>query len=507
MKRDGNCTSIWQPTTADYTATAFNAGDQYDVVIIGAGITGVTTALMLQQAGKSCLVAEAANAGFGSTGGTTAHLNTLYDTPYYQMIKDFGEEKAILMAEGAKAAIGVIKNNISNHNIDCAFEEKKGYLFSLDEKQDKELENILSSANQVGVSMNFTDANPFPIPHIRVAEVPGQAQFNPITYLFGLIKAFEKAGGKLVENCRVTEIKEGEILEVHTSLGVVKAGAAIYATHIPPGVNLLHFRCAPYRSYAIGVRLKYEDYPLALGYDLNDPYHYYRSQEIDGQNFLIIGGEDHKTGHEENTEECFLRLESHARTYFRVEEIAFRWSSQYYEPNDGLPYIGNLPGHDKKVFVATGYGGNGMIYGTLAGLILSNLLVNGESNYRQLLDPNRLKPIAGFTNFVKEGADVVKELVSGIFPPEKLKQLSELAIGEGKIVKYEGHAMGIYKDESGKLHAVNTACPHIKCSVGWNSAEKSWDCPCHGSRFTYQGKLLTAPAVKDLQSIDLTSLD
>ncbi|MEO5893610.1 MAG: FAD-dependent oxidoreductase [Ferruginibacter sp.] len=507
MKRDGACKSIWQTSLGDYKSSILEENIVYDVIIVGAGITGVTTALSLQKAGKLCLLAEAVNPGFGTTGGTTAHLNTFYDTPYYKIIKDFGEENAKLVAQGAKAAIGLIKSNIAEHAIDCAFEEKDGYLFSLDEKQEKELENIVESANRVGVKMEFTNENPFPIPHLKVAHIPEQSQFNPIQYLNGLLEAYNEAGGKFVENCRVLEIKEGDILEVHTSLGLVKARAAVYATHIPPGINLLHLRCAPYRSYVLGLKLTYEDYPIAMGYDMDDPYHYYRTQVIDGEDYLIVGGEDHKTGHEENTEACFLRLESHARKFFRVEEVSFKWSSQYFEPNDGLPYIGHLPGHEKNVYVATGFGGNGMIYGTLAALSLSNILVNGESIYQKLLDPNRIKPIAGFSNFIKEGADVVKQLVSSIFPAEKLAGLSELAKGEAKIVKYEGHAMGIYKDEHGTAHAVNTVCPHIKCSVSWNTAEKSWDCPCHGSRFSYDGDLLTAPAVKGLQKIDLSELD
>ncbi|MEO6732041.1 MAG: FAD-dependent oxidoreductase [Ferruginibacter sp.] len=505
MKRDGTCRSIWQSVTANYQSTVITATNEYDVVVVGAGITGVTTALFLQQAGKSCILVEAANPGFGTTGGTTAHLNTFYDTPYYRMIKDFGEEEATLMARGAGAAISLIKSNIANHDIDCAFEEKDAYIFSPNEKQNKELDDLIESAKRVGVSMEYTTDNPFPIPHLKVAHIPGQAQFNPMQYLAGLLKAYDEAGGKLIENCRVTEIKEGGILEVHTSQGTIHALSAIYATHIPPGVNLLHFRCAPYRSYVLGVKLKNNEYPAALGYDMNDPYHYYRTQNVDGQNYLIVGGEDHKTGHDENTEFCFRRLESHTRGLFPVEEIVFRWSSQYYEPADGLPYIGTLPGGGGNIYVATGYSGNGMIYGTLAGLILSNILVNGESIYQKILDPNRIKPIAGFSNFVKEGADVVGKLVSGMFPAEKLKELDSLANDEGRVVKYEGHTMGIYKDMEGQLHAVDTVCPHVKCTVIWNAAEKSWDCPCHGSRFSIEGELLTVPAVSDLEKIELAN--
>jgi glycine/D-amino acid oxidase-like deaminating enzyme/nitrite reductase/ring-hydroxylating ferredoxin subunit len=504
MKRDGACTSIWQTSAENYSSSSILDNKEYDVAIIGAGITGVTTALLLQKAGKSCILLEAQNPGFGTTGGTTAHLNTFYDTPYHQIIKDFGEENARLMAQAAKSAIGLIKNNIETHKIECSFEEKDAYLFALNEKQSKELGEIIEASNKVGVHMEATDNNPYPIPHLTTAIIPGQAQFNPMHYLYGMLQAFEEAGGKLVQNCRVVDSEEGDILQLHTSLGTVKTRNAIYATHIPPGVNLLHFRCAPYRSYALGVKLKFDEYPSSLGYDMDDPYHYYRTQEIDGENYLIAGGEDHKTGHEENTDACFRRLESHVRTYFRVEEISFRWSSQYFEPADGLPYIGHLPGHGKNMYVATGYGGNGMIYGSLAGLMLSNIIVNGESIYEKLLNPNRVKPMAGFSNFVKEGADVVKLLVKGLFPAEQLKEISGMAAGEAKVVKYEGHVMGLYKDDSGELHAVNSACTHIKCTVGWNGAEKSWDCPCHGSRFSYDGEVLTAPAQKNLQLIDIS---
>ena len=503
MKRDGNRTSIWQHSVEDSERLDIIDSKEYDVVIIGAGITGVTTALLLQQAGKSCIIAEAKNPGFGTTGGTTAHLNNFYDTPYSKIIKDFGEDDALLMAQGAKAAIGLIKTNIETQQIDCDFEEKDAWLFAVDEKQNKMLDDIVSSANKVGVLMEYTDKSPFPIPHLKLARVPGQAQFNPMRYLNGLLEAFSNAGGKLIQQCRVTDIIEGDVLSVETTLGTIRARNAIYATHIPPGVNLLHFRCAPYRSYAMGVKIKFDEYPNGLGYDLNDPYYYYRTQEIDGEQYMIIGGEDHKTGHEDNTEQCFRRLESHIRTHFRVEEISFRWSSQYFEPTDGLPYIGNLPGKGSNLYVATGYGGNGMIYGPLAGLILSNILVNGESIYQELLDPNRLKPMAGFTNFVKEGADVVKQLVGALLPTEKLKEIADLAAGEARVVKLDGQVMGLYKDEQGALHAVNSACTHIKCTVNWNGAEKSWDCPCHGSRFSYDGEVLTAPALKPLQKVDI----
>jgi Rieske Fe-S protein len=235
-----------------------------------------------------------------------------------------------------------------------------------------------------------------------------------------------------------------------------------------------------------------------------DPYHYYRTQEIQGIKYLIAGGEDHKTGHENNTEQCFNRLESHVRSIFDVGEVTYKWSSQYYEPADGLPYIGHLPGHPDNRYVATGFGGNGLTYGTLSAIVLKDLITTGTSPYEKLFDPNRIKPVAEFTNLVSATADVVKNLVTGRIFKEKLETIADLAHGEGKVVKYEGHTVGLYKDENGKLYAVNPDCPHMHCSVAWNGAEQSWDCPCHGSRFSAEGKVLTAPTVENLEIVKLT---
>ncbi len=272
-------------------------------------------------------------------------------------------------------------------------------------------------------------------------------------------------------------------------------------------MNLLHFRCAPYRSYVIAAKLKNEaDYPDALAYDMYDPYHYYRTCEINGEKYFIAGGEDHKTGHEDNTEAIFTKLEAYVRNFYEIDEVAFRWSSQFYNPADGLAYIGHLPGHPNNMFVATGYGGIGMSNSHIAARLLTDLILTGESEYRKLFDPNRIKPVAGFQEFTKEAADVVGHLIGGAFPKEKLEELADLAPGEARVVNYEHHSIALYKDEDGHLHAVNPACTHIKCMVNWNAAEKSWDCPCHGSRFSYDGEMLTAPARKDLEVLQVEEL-
>jgi glycine/D-amino acid oxidase-like deaminating enzyme/nitrite reductase/ring-hydroxylating ferredoxin subunit len=507
MKRDGAKTSLWQDKMPDYISKTQAIGDKiFDVMIVGGGVTGITTALELQKAGKSCIVTEAHSLCFGTSGGTTAHLNTFFDTTYDQVQSDFGEDNAQLLANAASKALELYRSNVETYAIDCGYEQKDGYVYSQDEKQTEELQKMFESSKKAGVDVAYTDRIPVPIEFAKAIVYREQANVHASRYVFALAKAFEDAGGVIVQNCRVEDFKGDHTLEVQTSQGVIKANVLIWATHIPPGINLLHFRCAPYRSYAMAVTLNDETYPDGLAYDMYDPYHYYRTQEIDGKKYLIVGGEDHKTAHEQNTDMCFTRLEAHVRTYFNVKEIAFQWSSQYFEPADGLAYIGHLPGNPDNVLVATGYGGNGMTYSHIAAITFRQLITTGESEYAKLFDPDRLKPVAGFANFVKENLDVVKEFIGKRLSKEKLSELTELAPGEGKVVKYEGKSLAIYKDENGELHAVNPVCTHAKCTVGWNTVEKSWDCPCHGARYTADGEVLTGPARMGLEIVELKEL-
>lgn len=508
MKRDGACTSLWQKNVETYSPKHTELKDNtFNVLIVGGGVTGITTALLLQKAGKRCMVAEAHNLCFGTTGGTTAHLNTFLDTSYDQIRSRFGEEDAQVIARATASALDLYRSHIEEYKIDCGYAQKDGYLFAQDEKQAEELEKIYEASRQAGVDVAYTDRIPVPMEFTKAIVYHEQAQIHPVRYVHALAKAFEAAGGVIVQDCRVLDVKETDkTLEVETSQGQVTTGSLIWATHIPPGINLLHFRCAPYRSYAMAVTLKNNAYPDDLSYDMYDPYHYYRTQEVDGKKYLIAGGEDHKTGHEENTEACFAKLEAHLRTHFEVDEIVHKWSSQYFEPADGLAYIGHLPGNPEQVLVATGFGGNGMTYSHVAAITLTQMIISGRSDYEKLFSPDRVKPVAGFVNFVKENADVIKEFVGKRLSKEKLTTLADLAPGEARVVKYEGKSLAVYKDESGELYALNPVCTHAKCTVGWNSAEKTWDCPCHGARYSILGDVLTGPARKGLEVVLLQDL-
>lgn len=501
MYRDGARKSIWQEEIRKFS-TETDLSPLFDVAIVGGGITGVSTALTLQESGQQCIILEAANIGFGTTGGTTAHLNDFFDTTFAQTIQDFGLEHAKLYAESGKDAIGIIENMIDRYKISCDFTRKPAYLFALDEKQEEQLKTIVEGAAKVGHEMSYMNEIPFPIPFKEAVLIPGQGHFHPIKYLKGLCDAFIQTGGAIQENCRCEHHDEqDDFVTLTTSKGEIRAKNVIYATHIPPGINLLHFTNAPYRSYVMAFRLKDNKYPWELGYDLCEPYHYYRIQELDGENLLIAGGEDHKTGHSDNTGACFSRLENYVRKYFNVETVYYSWSSQYYEPVDGMPYIGKLPGSKNRIFVATGFRGNGMIFGTLSAQILHDLILTGKSKYGDLFNPSRIKPMAGFSDFVKENATVAFDFIKDKIFADRIDSYLEIKEGEAKVIRYESESYALYKESDGTLHLLKSTCPHAGCEVRWNGAELSWDCPCHGSRFNVNGKILTGPATKGLQKI------
>lgn len=504
MNRDSTTISPWQENIPGFSPDSFAKEDFiYDVIIVGGGITGLTSALLLQKAGKKCLLIEAKNIGFGTTTGTTAHLNTMMDTSYDQIISDFGEESARMVHKITNQAIQLIETHVKEYNIECDFQYKKGYLYAEDDDQAKELDKIYEGSRKVGVDIGYSNEIPLPVPFTKAISFGEQAQFQPAKYIIGIANEFEKLGGIILHNCRVLNRIDGDEVTVETQKGNYKCIDLVYATHLPPGVNLLHFENTPYRSYVITAKLKDGNYPDALVYDMQDPYHYYRTYTEGNEKFLILGGEDHKTGHEENTEKIFRNLEAYLQKYYQVESIVHRWSSQYYEPADGLPYIGHTPGLTNHVYVATGFSGNGMTWGTASSLILFDLLTKGKSEYEPLFKPSRINVKASISEVVKENIDVVGHFVGDWLSVKKIPTLLDIATNDAKVVKYEGKIAAIYKDSQSQIHAVNPACTHLKCSVLWNSSEKSWDCPCHGSRFSFDGEVLVGPARKDLEAINL----
>ena len=328
---------------------------------MGAGITGISTALMLQRSGKQCLIIEAAKFGFGTTGGTSAHLNTFFDATYPEVESDFGKNAARLLADAGKDAMNTIRSLVEEYQIDCDLEVKEGLLFSETEKETKQLLEILRASREAGIDVIETEDNGVPLLFDKVLRFADQGQFHPIKYVSALLNEYIKLGGILLEETFVKDAVYKDDIHVVDASGVnYKSLHLIYATHTPPGVNVMNFNCAPYRSYVLGVELAENNYPESLVYDMQEPYHYFRTHEIDGVKYLIVGGEDHKTGHDE-PETAFDNLEKYVFEHYKVKSVAFHWSSQYYVPVDGLPYIGALPMSSKHIYCATGFNGNGMI--------------------------------------------------------------------------------------------------------------------------------------------------
>jgi glycine/D-amino acid oxidase-like deaminating enzyme/nitrite reductase/ring-hydroxylating ferredoxin subunit len=503
IPRDGWRESAWQEGLNAIAQKVYkNKADAvYDCLVVGGGITGLTAALLLQKAGKQAIIAEAHRIGFGTTGGTSAHINTFADTTYKEAESAFGKEGAKLFADAINEGFALIKSNIDNLRINCDYESKSGYLYAEDEDQVKQLADIYAGAIKVGVPVQYAEDVPTPVPYQQALQFDSQGQFHPLKYLQGLQKAYLEAGGIMLENTKIEGLKnDGDIHVAQSETMSIRAKKVVYATHMPPNINVFNFECAPYRSYVMAVKLKSGQYPDALIYDMQEPYHYVRSHLIDGQQLLLVGGLDHKTAHED-MKKAFADLEKYIRKYYHVSSVKYQWSSQYYVPVDGLPYIGQMPFTADGVYCATGYNGNGMMLGSVAGKILSDLVRKRPNRYADLFDPCRIKPVDGFTEFVQENTDVAYHFVADRFGIKETDSLKRLQPGTGKVVEFDGEKIAAYRDEKGNVHALSPVCTHAKCIVNWNSEEKSWDCPCHGARYDIDGRVLTGPATKDLAKL------
>lgn len=499
-------TPLWQTTQRHLGFAPLKRDITVDVVVVGAGITGLTAALRLSGAGKKVAVIEMHFVGAGETGHTTAHLTEMIDTGYTQLTKDFGKEGAKLAAQSSREAIEIIARNCAATKVDCQFHRLPAYIYSEYGRDLDELKEELQAAKTVGLTGNFLSKMPLPFQTKGGLCVENQARFNPTRYLEGLSQAITAQGGLIFENTQAVEFTDGEPVKVRTEGGTITATDAIIATNSPISNRFfLQTKIAAYRTYAIAFDLL-EPLPSdGLYWDTADPYHYIRTQEAeDGRTYLIVGGEDHKTGTKVFTDKCFERLDHYTRIRFKVGEAKYQWSGQIIEPVDGLPYIGrnSLSKHE---YVATGYSGNGMTFGTTAGILLSDEILGKKNPWAALYDATRIKPIASAVEYLSENKDYPLCMVKDRLAVAEARSLADVLPGEGKTVSVDGEKLAVFRDERGKVHAMSPVCPHLGCHVHFNSAEKSWDCPCHGSRFDAFGHVLNGPAISGLKEISLTS--
>ena len=473
-----------------------------DVAIVGGGITGITAAYLLKQAGKRVAVIEAHRVGAGVTGETTAHISALLDTRYYNIESDFGKDGAKLAAQSQNEAIEQIAHIVRDLQIECDFTRVPVYLYTEQPQAVDEIKQEIEAARRAGLNAAYTEQIPLPFSTKGALWLPDQAQFHPLRYLFQVAAAIPGGGSHIFEHSRIQDIQDGSPCQVKTEEGSVTADTVIMATNVPPGLHVVDTEVAPYRSYVMALRTD-DIIPEGLYWDTEDPYHYIRWANTGGGRVLLVGGYDHKVGQNDDTESAYRALYEYAQRHFQVNAVVGRWSGQTYEPADSLAYIGLSPGAE-HVYLATGYGGLGMTYSNVAARLLTDLIMGRPNPYADLYSPARIKPLASAVDFVRENVNVMKRFVGDRLSSE-VDSFADIPTGEGRIVGSANAQIAAYRDESGELHMLSPVCPHMKCIVQWNSAEKSWDCPCHGGRFTPTGDWIEGPPAHNLTPVQVKS--
>lgn len=500
--------SLWMDTVQREQPSALTANKHVDVCIIGAGIAGLSTAYCLSQEGVSVAVIDSRTIGAGQTQRTTAHLTNAHDDLYSEMEKVHGLEGSRIAAESHTAAIDFIEQVVNKHEIDCDFRRVPGYLFCGPNQSQKILEQEKLAAERAGLSaLEFVGRAPIvAFDTGRAIRYPRQAQFHPLKYLNGLVDQIQKAEGQLFGNTAVKEVQGGDNATITTAHGpVITAKHVVVATNSPINdIYAIHTKLAPYLTYVIGATIPRGSVTTGLFWDTEDPYHYVRLQPFDNDHdILIIGGEDHKSGQATDQNERHSRLESWGRERFEFGEVVYRWSGMTMETIDGAAYIGRNPMDKPNVYIATGDSGMGMTHGTIAALILSDLIQGRDNPWAKFYDPAR-KSVSGMAgrHFISENANVAKEYVVDWVSSGDQPGVAELPTDSGTVVRNGISKEAVYRDNMGQLHRCSAVCPHLGCIVHWNKLEKVWDCPCHGSRFDAMGHVIQGPAISDLKPIE-----
>ena len=467
-----------------------------DACIVGAGISGLTTAYALAKAGREVVVLDDGPVAGGMTQATTAHITNMHDDRYFEVEKLHGREGARLAADSHTAAIERIETIVRQERIDCDFTRLDGYLFLAEGDKRETLERELDAARRAGLrAVDLVERAPFTSfdsgPALRF---PNIAQFHPLKYLAQLAQAITRLGGRIYTDTHVGALEGGVPAVIQTREHVVSAEAVVVATNVPINDRVtIHTKQAPYMTYVIAARVPDHAVPHVLAWDTGDPYHYIRRYG----DLLIVGGEDHKTGQAHDTTQRYERLERWARQRFPIMgPVEFRWNGQVMETQDYLAFIGRNPMDHDNVYIVTGDSGMGITHGTIAGMLISDLILGRSNPWAKLYDPGRVR-IGAAADFVRENSNVALQYTEWLTGGD-VSSADQIKPGSGAIVRKGLEKIAVYRDAQGALHERVAACPHLGCIVQWNAAATSWDCPCHGSRFDAYGKVINGPANHDL---------
>jgi glycine/D-amino acid oxidase-like deaminating enzyme/nitrite reductase/ring-hydroxylating ferredoxin subunit len=475
-----------------------------DVCVVGGGLAGMTTAYLLAREGAAVILLEMEAVGSGESGRTTAHLSNALDHLYYDVEQAIGIEGIRSAAQSHSIAIDLIERITAHEQIACDFERLDGYLFAPPGGSIDELRRELDAVHRAGLTavcgverapLGMFDTGP-------CLRFPRQAQFHPLKYLSGLARAFVAIGGRIFGHTRVVRIRGGSPVTVMTADGrSVTANQTVVATNSPiHDYPLVHFKQSPYRTYVIGVDVASGSVPRALYWDTADPFHYVRfcrSRNGSGE-ILLVGGEDHRAGEEDDGTDRFDALEEWTRLRFPIRNVVHRWSGQVMETSDGVGLIGRDRFDEPNVYYATGDSGQGMTHGTIAGALLTDLLCRRDNTWARIYDPGRFPAT---WDFVQESIDVLWHYAEW-FTNGDVGSADAIPAGDGAVIRRGLVKIAASRDANGVLSEMSAVCPHLGCIVSWNSSEECWNCPCHGSRFDRLGRVVNGPAVKPLTPLD-----
>jgi glycine/D-amino acid oxidase-like deaminating enzyme/nitrite reductase/ring-hydroxylating ferredoxin subunit len=494
--------SLWEAISIrPRTYPVLSSNIEVDVAIIGGGITGVTGASHLIKAGKSVAIIEADKIGGVTTGYSTGNLYIPVQPFYQHITSKFNYEIAKSIAHSRKFAIDYIEKNIQEKNILCNFSRRPWYGYTANHERislDKEVELL----KKMEIPIEYVNELPFPFKFKKAVLMPNQARFNPLQYVISMANGLTEHGCQIFENTRVTHIEEKDVCILETPNAKVTAKKVLIATHTPIEINRTQMFTAPYRSYVVSAYLEDNKYPEGHFWDLDRRPHATCTHAISTNNpqLLMVAGSHHKVGQGKEMVTHYQELEKFLRDHFPVSEILYQWSAQHYQSADNVPYIGLASRSAKHTYIATGFFADGLVYGTLAGIIISDLILKNKNNLIDTYKSTRFNPIASLAFILKESSNIFIQYLKDYPMLASKKNYDDIKPGEGKILEINREKCGVSRDRNNQLHIVSAVCTHMKCIVGWNNAEKTWDCPCHGSRFTQEGKVIEGPATINLEN-------